>query len=255
MARAAAAAIVPSRTLLKEHITQVPSFSKCSFARGQPLTTLVSVSSPNQQRSSILSVQATATTLERFTLTNIGPQPGSRKKAMRKGRGHGAGQGGSCGFGMRGQKSRSGPGVRPGFEGGQTPLYRRLPKLRGIAGGMKKGLPKFVTVNLSDIAVADYKEGEEVSLETLKSKGILKPTGRDRRLRLKILGDGELHAKLSVKAGAFSGVAKEKLEAAGCTMIPVPGPKKWVKPSVAKHQARAVEYFAKKFGSSTSSTS
>lgn len=71
----------------------------------------------------------------RFRLDNLGPQPGSRKKAKRKGRGHAAGQGGSCGFGMRGQKSRSGPGVRRGFEGGQMPLYRRIPKLRGIAGG------------------------------------------------------------------------------------------------------------------------
>ncbi|PIA37914.1 hypothetical protein AQUCO_02900044v1 [Aquilegia coerulea] len=70
----------------------------------------------------------------RFRLDNLGPQPGSRKNRKRKGRGHSAGQGGSCGFGMRGQKSRSGPGVRRGFEGGQTALYRRLPKLRGIAG-------------------------------------------------------------------------------------------------------------------------
>lgn len=71
----------------------------------------------------------------RFRLNNLGPQPGSTKKGKRKGRGHSAGQGGSCGFGMRGQKSRSGPGVRKGFEGGQMPLYRRIPKLRGIAGG------------------------------------------------------------------------------------------------------------------------
>lgn len=71
----------------------------------------------------------------RFRLDNLGPQPGSRKKAKRKGRGISAGQGNSCGFGMRGQKSRSGPGVRKGFEGGQMPLYRRIPKLRGIAGG------------------------------------------------------------------------------------------------------------------------
>lgn len=71
----------------------------------------------------------------RFRLDNLGPQPGSRKKGKRKGRGISAGQGGSCGFGMRGQKSRSGPGVRKGFEGGQMPLYRRIPKLRGIAGG------------------------------------------------------------------------------------------------------------------------
>ena len=72
----------------------------------------------------------------RFRLNNLGPQPGSRKKAKRKGRGIAAGQGNSCGFGMRGQKSRSGPGVRKGFEGGQMPLYRRIPKLRGIAGGI-----------------------------------------------------------------------------------------------------------------------
>lgn len=71
----------------------------------------------------------------RFRLDNLGPQPGSRKKAKRKGRGISAGQGNSCGFGMRGQKSRSGPGVRRGFEGGQMPLYRRIPKLKGIAGG------------------------------------------------------------------------------------------------------------------------
>lgn len=72
---------------------------------------------------------------ERFRLGNLSPQPGSRKRNKRKGRGIAAGQGASCGFGMRGQKSRSGSGVRPGFEGGQMPLYRRLPKLKGIAGG------------------------------------------------------------------------------------------------------------------------
>lgn len=71
----------------------------------------------------------------RFRLDNLGPQPGSRRKAKRKGRGIAAGQGASCGFGMRGQKSRSGPGIMRGFEGGQMPLYRRIPKLRGIAGG------------------------------------------------------------------------------------------------------------------------
>ena len=71
----------------------------------------------------------------KFGLDNLSPQKGSRRKPKRKGRGISAGQGASCGFGMRGQKSRSGPGVRRGFEGGQMPLYRRLPKLRGIAGG------------------------------------------------------------------------------------------------------------------------
>ncbi|MFS8032761.1 putative ribosomal protein L15 [Helianthus anomalus] len=182
----------------------------------------------------------------RFRLDNLGPQPGSRKNAKRKGRGHAAGQGGSCGFGMRGQKSRSGPGVRKGFEGGQMPLYRRLPKLRGIAGGMQAGLSKYVPVNLKDIETAGFQEGEEVSLESLKEKGLINPSGRERRLPLKILGDGELSVKLNFKARAFSAQAKEKLEAAGCSLTVLPGRKKWVKPSVAKNLARADEYFAKK---------
>jgi large subunit ribosomal protein L15 len=76
-----------------------------------------------------------AAPVEKFRLDNLGPQKGSRRRPKRKGRGIAAGQGASCGFGMRGQKSRSGPGVRRGFEGGQMPLYRRIPKLRGIAGG------------------------------------------------------------------------------------------------------------------------
>ncbi|KAL8052868.1 hypothetical protein ABFX02_05G033400 [Erythranthe guttata] len=147
---------------------------------------------------------------------------------------------------MRGQKSRSGPGVRRGFEGGQMPLYRRLPKLRGIAGGMRAGLPKYVPVNLKDIAEAGFEEGEEVSLESLKMKGLINPSGRERRLPLKILGDGELSVKLEFKARAFSSAAKEKLEAAGCSVTVLPGRKKWVKPSVAKNMARADEYFAKK---------
>ncbi|XP_030546639.1 50S ribosomal protein L15, chloroplastic isoform X2 [Rhodamnia argentea] len=182
----------------------------------------------------------------RFRLDNLGPQPGSRKKAKRKGRGISAGQGASCGFGMRGQKSRSGPGVMKGFEGGQMPLYRRIPKLRGIAGGMHAGLPKYVPVNLKHIKAAGFQEGDEVSLETLKSKGLINPSGRERKLPLKILGDGELSVKLNVKARAFSAAAKEKLEAAGCSLTVLPGRKKWVKPSVAKNLARAEEYFAKK---------
>ncbi|KAL5828289.1 hypothetical protein ACOSQ4_020086 [Xanthoceras sorbifolium] len=182
----------------------------------------------------------------RFRLDNLGPQPGSRKRAKRKGRGISAGQGGSCGFGMRGQKSRSGPGVRKGFEGGQMPLYRRIPKLRGIAGGMHAGLPKYVPVNLKDIAEAGFQEGDEVSLESLKKKGLINPSGRERKLPLKILADGELSVKLNFKARAFSASAKEKLEAAGCSLTVLPGRKKWVKPSVAKNLARADEYFAKK---------
>ncbi|CAI9096198.1 OLC1v1032284C5 [Oldenlandia corymbosa var. corymbosa] len=182
----------------------------------------------------------------RFRLNNLGPQPGATKKRKRKGRGHSAGQGGSCGFGMRGQKSRSGPGVMKGFEGGQMPLYRRVPKLRGIAGGMHAGLPKYLPVNLKDIEEAGFQEGEEVSLESLKAKGLINPSGRERRLPLKILGDGELSVKLNIKARAFSASAKEKLESSGCSLTVLPGRKKWVKPSVAKNLARAEEYFAKK---------
>ncbi|XP_074569545.1 large ribosomal subunit protein uL15c [Curcuma longa] len=185
-------------------------------------------------------------TANRFRLDNLGPQPGSRKRNKRKGRGIAAGQGNSCGFGMRGQKSRSGPGVRKGFEGGQMPLYRRIPKLRGIAGGMHAGLPKFVPVNLKDIEDAGFNEGDEVSLESLKAKGLINPSGRERRLPLKVLADGDLSVKVNIKARAFSAAAKEKLEAAGCTLTVLPGRKKWVKPSVAKNLARAEEYFAKK---------
>eukprot|EP00252_Welwitschia_mirabilis_P015843 TRINITY_DN35226_c0_g1_i1.p1 TRINITY_DN35226_c0_g1~~TRINITY_DN35226_c0_g1_i1.p1 ORF type:complete len:264 (+),score=45.22 TRINITY_DN35226_c0_g1_i1:142-933(+) len=182
----------------------------------------------------------------RFRLDNLKPQPGSRRKNKRKGRGESAGQGKSCGFGMKGQKSRAGPGVRRGFEGGQMPLYRRLPKLRGIAGGMGAGLPKYIPINLHDIEAAGFEDGDEVSLETLKSRRLINPSGRERRLPLKILGDGELTKKLTIKARAFSASAKEKLERGGCTLITLPGRKKWVKPQVLKNLKRAEEYFAAK---------
>ena len=87
---------------------------------------------------------------ERLRLHNLSPLKGARQKKTRKGRGYGAGQGGTCGYGMRGQKARSGRGTRPGFEGGQTPMYRRFPKLKGIAGGMGAGVDKFVVVNVDD---------------------------------------------------------------------------------------------------------
>lgn len=86
---------------------------------------------------------------------------------------------------MRGQKSRSGSGIRPGFEGGQTPLYRRLPKLKGIAGGMGAGLPDYNVVNLSQLD-AKFGEGEEVSIEALEAKRVLNLSGRESRLPLKV---------------------------------------------------------------------
>ncbi|KAK9064628.1 hypothetical protein SSX86_016010 [Deinandra increscens subsp. villosa] len=227
-----------NRRNLKSNICQFPSIPNQNRGFQQRKSLIVAASSPIPS--------AVVSSNVRFRLDNLGPQPGSRKNRKRKGRGHAAGQGGSCGFGMRGQKSRSGPGVRRGFEGGQMPLYRRLPKLRGIAGGMHAGLSKYVPVNLKDIETAGFEEGEEVSLESLKAKGLINPSGRERRLPLKILGDGEVSLKLNFKARAFSAQAKEKLEAAGCSLTVLPGRKKWVKPSVAKNMARADEYFAKK---------
>ncbi|PKA52365.1 50S ribosomal protein L15, chloroplastic [Apostasia shenzhenica] len=227
-----------------------------SSASGQKLSTLSLGNQVISCRAASLAspevAPAPAPAPARFRLNNLGPQPGSRKRNKRKGRGIAAGQGNSCGFGMRGQKSRSGPGVRKGFEGGQMPLYRRIPKLRGIAGGMHAGLPKFVPVNLKDIEGAGFKDGEEVSLETLKEKGVINPSGRERSLPLKILGDGDMSVKLSIKARSFSAAAKEKLESAGCSLTVLPGRKKWLKPSVIKNLARADEYFAKKKSSSSS---
>lgn len=119
---------------------------------------------------------------------------------------------------------------------------------------MHAGLPKYVPVNLRDIESAGFKEGEEVSLESLKKKGIINPSGRERTLPLKVLGEGEISTKLHIKARAFSEQAKEKLEAVGCSLTVLPGRKKWVKPSVAKNLARAEEYFAKKRAAPTPST-
>ncbi|KAF5745264.1 50S ribosomal protein L15 chloroplastic [Tripterygium wilfordii] len=255
------AAFLPvSSTTMKTTVTSLhfssafkgnPTNLKANSFQFLPLNGNVKIK--QQRRPLVIVNQAAATAVTaspvssvRFRLNNLGPQPGSRKKGKRKGRGIAAGQGNSCGFGMRGQKSRSGPGVRKGFEGGQMPLYRRIPKLRGIAGGMHAGLPKYIPVNIEDIEAAGFQEGDEVSLETLKEKRLINPSGRERKLPLKILGDGELSVKLNIKARSFSTSAKEKLEASGCTLTVLPGRKKWVKPSVAKNLARAEEYFAKK---------
>eukprot|EP00850_Spirogloea_muscicola_P022220 SM000283S10692 [mRNA] locus=s283:141058:142452:+ [translate_table: standard] len=189
---------------------------------------------------------------DRFRLSNLSPQPGSRRKNKRKGRGIAAGQGASCGFGMRGQKSRSGSGVRPGFEGGQMPLYRRLPKLKGIAGGMGAGLPKYVSVNLEDIAAFGVEEDEEITLESLIAKRIINPSGRDRKLPLKILGAGDLGTKATIKAASFSTSAKQKLEEAGCTLVTLPGRKKFMGAFATRRAERAEQHFAAKGGDAPS---
>ena len=144
------------------------------------------------------------------TLNSLKPNNGSRKKKLRKGRGIAAGQGASCGFGMRGQKSRSGRPTRPGFEGGQMPLYRRVPKLKHFEIINQKN---FSVINL--LKLNDFKDNEIVNLDVLVKKGLLfKP-----KFPLKILGNGQIKAKLKVEAHAFTKSAKEKIEAAGGTCV------------------------------------
>jgi len=146
------------------------------------------------------------------TLNSLKPNSGSRKKKLRKGRGIAAGQGASCGFGMRGQKSRSGRSTRPGFEGGQMPLYRRVPKLKHFEIINQKS---FSIVNLSKLS--EFKDDDVVNLDSLVKKGVLfKP-----KYPLKILGSGEIKVKLKVEAHAFTKVAQEKIESAGgsCKVI------------------------------------
>jgi len=168
---------------------------------------------------------------ERIRLFNLKPLPGSRRKEQRKGRGRAAGQGLTCGYGNRGQKARSGGSIRPGFEGGQMPTYRAAPKLKGIAGGMSSGVPKFITVNLGDL---EGFEGE-VSLETLKAAGII-TVPKSKPLPLKVLGDGEISASLSFKAAAFSASAVSKIEAAGGSVEVLPAKEKWTREA---HEAKA----------------
>ena len=134
------------------------------------------------------------------------PADGARTKAKRLGRGIGSGLGKTSGKGHKGQWARSGGGVRPGFEGGQITLMRRLPK-RGFNNKFKK---EFTVINVSDLNVFD--DGAVVDLKLLVEAGVVKkvePYG------LKILGDGELTKKLTVKAAKYTASAKEKIEKAG----------------------------------------
>ena len=139
-------------------------------------------------------------------LNDIAPKPGSKKRRRRIGRGISAGQGASGGFRMRGQKSRSGTGTKAGFEGGQMPLYRRIPKLKHFPLINPK---KYTTVNVSKLA--SLPANTEVTLASLLESGIVNSNNGP----LKILGDGELNVVLTVKAAAFTASAKQKIEAAG----------------------------------------
>ena len=138
-------------------------------------------------------------------LHNLSPAEGSTKAGYRVGRGPGSGNGKTAGKGHKGQNARSGGGVRPGFEGGQLPLYRRLPK-RGFYNRFGK---TYAIVNVC--ALNAFEDGTEVTTATLLEAGIVKSICDG----IKVLGCGELTKKLTVKAAIFSASAKEKIEAVG----------------------------------------
>ena len=138
-------------------------------------------------------------------LNELSPAQGSAKAGYRKGRGPGSGNGKTAGKGHKGQNARSGGGVRPGFEGGQLPLYRKLPK---------RGFKNRFAVNYSIVnveALNRFENGAIVDLEALKAAKLV----RKELDGVKILGNGELTKTLTVKATVFSATAKEKIEAAG----------------------------------------
>jgi large subunit ribosomal protein L15 len=141
-----------------------------------------------------------------INLSNLKPAEGAKSyDRFRKGRGHGSGNGKTAGKGQKGQKARSGGAPRPGFEGGQMPLYRRLPK-RGFTNINSK---QIVVVNVS--ALERFDDGATVTVETLVESGLVK----NPRDGVKILGKGELTKKLNVQANAFSESAKKKIEELG----------------------------------------
>lgn len=141
-------------------------------------------------------------------LHNLRPAEGGGVKAKKRvGRGIGSGTGKTSGKGHKGQNARSGGGVRPGFEGGQMPLFRRLPK-RGFTNIFKK---QYAIVNIEDLN--RFENGAEVSLDSLVEKGIVNRS--DAKDGLRVLGNGELNVKLNVKAQHYSKSAAEKIEAAG----------------------------------------
>lgn len=138
-------------------------------------------------------------------LHELSPAPGSTKKAFRKGRGAGSGNGKTAGKGHKGQNARSGGGVRPGFEGGQMPLHRRLPK-RGFVNIFAT---HYATVNVADLNA--FEDGSVVDQNAIVEAGLIKKPLDG----IKVLGNGELTKKLTVNVKAFSASAKQKIEAAG----------------------------------------
>ena len=141
----------------------------------------------------------------KMKLHELTPAAGSNHDVKRKGRGAGSGNGKTAGKGHKGQNARSGGGVRPGFEGGQSPLYRKLPK----RGFHNKFGTEYAIINVSKLNA--FEDGETVNLEALINKGIIRKANDG----LKVLGNGEITKKLTVEASVFSATAKEKIEAAG----------------------------------------
>lgn len=138
-------------------------------------------------------------------LHELSPAIGATTPSFRKGRGTGSGNGKTAGKGHKGQNARSGGGVKPGFEGGQLPLYRKLPK----RGFYNRFATKYATVNVE--ALNKFNDGEVVDLAALLQCGLVRKSFDG----LKVLGNGEITKKLTVKASVFSATAKEKIEAAG----------------------------------------
>ena len=138
-------------------------------------------------------------------LHELSPNPGANVESKRKGRGHGSGNGKTAGKGHKGQKARSGGSIRPGFEGGQTALARRIPK-RGFNNIFAT---KYAVINVSELEM--FNDGITVDAELLKASGLI-----NKELDgIKVLGNGELTKNLTVKAAKFSAAAKEKIEKAG----------------------------------------
>ena len=152
-------------------------------------------------------------------LEDLRPAKGSTKKRKRRGRGPSSGSGKTSGRGHKGLKARSGGGARPGFEGGQMPLYRRLPKRGFLPYG---GKIEFAVVNVKDLS-ARFAAGSVVDPDGLVEAGLIKKSGRR---AVKVLGDGDIAHALTVKAHRVSEGAKQKLEAAGGRIEVLPTPRR-----------------------------
>jgi large subunit ribosomal protein L15 len=155
-------------------------------------------------------------------IEDLKPAPGSTKKRKRIGRGPGSGHGKTSGKGHKGLNARSGGGARPGFEGGQMPLYRRLPKRGFLPYG---GKTEFAIVNVGELSTR-FAAGSVVDPDTLVTNGLIRKSGRG---AVKVLGDGDIAHALTVRVHKVSEAAKQKLEAAGGRVETLPAKRAWVR--------------------------